>query len=80
MHTLRPTHEEAPKTQDPETQDPKVLYDGSKLCCNGNCPVVESLPNGRVHIYDPAKPENGRFECSAKEYDDLLKHAKPAQV
>lgn len=65
----------------PDTQAPNLLYDGRALCHeNGCCPLVESLPNGRVRVYDPAKPENGSFTCTAEEYNLLLAHAKRAEV
>ena len=77
MNTARPDK----KNPASDTQAPNVLYDGRALCHEqGCCPLVESLPGGRVRVYDPAKPENGAFTCTTEEYNNILAHAKRAEV
>ncbi len=54
------------------------IYNGANFCpdCD-ECPVIDHLPQkGMVQISDPAKPENGKFTMTVKEYNILLKNAK----
>jgi len=55
------------------------IYDGSLWCELGKeCPVVDHLPETkRIVIYDPHKPENGKFTMTTEEYNALIAHANP---
>jgi hypothetical protein len=53
------------------------VYDGSKFCKGSHCPVVDHIiKRGKVIIYDPDKPKNGRFVTTVREYNLLLVNAK----
>jgi hypothetical protein len=60
-----------------KTQKTIQIYDGKNFCpeCD-QCPIVEHLPEeGMVIIKDPAKPENGEFKMTVKEYNLLINNA-----
>ncbi len=60
----------------------KVIYDGSKYCAIGPCPVIEMIDGSEqmVRIYDPEKPQNGEYKMSVFEYNNIVKHAKPIKT
>ncbi len=56
------------------------IYDGKENCGVGACPKVDhDTSEQMVKIYDPAKPKNGSFKMTVKEWNTMLKHAKPVE-
>jgi hypothetical protein len=60
----------------------KIIYDGSLFCgeddCDCGCPVIEfEQSKNMVSIYDPNKPDNGKYYMTVSEYNALIKNAKP---
>lgn len=55
------------------------VYNGAQFCDEKSCcPVVDYSPEkGSVKISDPAKPRNGTFTMSIKEFNTLIKNAQP---
>jgi hypothetical protein len=57
------------------------VYDGALMCgtagCGCGCPVVDRADDGNLVIWDPAKPENGKFILTVEEFNLLLQNAKP---
>lgn len=54
----------------------RILYNGADDChTNSCCPIIELQSDGAVVIYDPAKPENGRFIMTKDELRALLEGA-----
>lgn len=59
----------------------QVIYDGSLFCgddgCDCGCPIIEyDKSKNIVSIYDPKKPDNGKYYMSVSEYNMLINKAK----
>ena len=62
----------------PKNNSTHRIYNGASFCGSGSCcPVVDYHKDFQtVTISDPAKPENGKFAMTVKEYNTLLKNTK----
>jgi|GEM_PF-1487599 len=55
----------------------RTLYNGADDCHTNNCcPIIEQQSDGMVLVYDPAKPENGRFSMTIEELRAMLDQAE----
>lgn len=62
-----------------KTQNLEKLYDGRNSCHTSNCCPVAEKHGDKVIIFDPAKPQKGKFEFTVNEYNSFLKGAKSAR-
>lgn len=56
----------------------KELYNGKNFCHTANCCPVANKQGDKVIVFDPFKPEKGKFEFTVEEYNTFLKNAKQA--
>lgn len=58
----------------------RIIYNGAEFCHGSSgCPVVKyDQKDATVTISDPAKPQNGQYTMTVKEYNTLIENAKKA--
>ena len=58
---------------------PKKIYDGKQYCSDDCCCPIAEQHGNTVLVFDPTKPEKGRFEFTIDEYNAFLKNAPLVQ-